>query len=68
MAIYSNVHKLGEGENSQIINWGWHMTMSTTMFDELYCKMCGAPLSQEEMADNEGKNEICDACRDDSEG
>ena len=38
------------------------------MYEELYCKNCGAPLSPEEMADNGGKNEICDACRDDSEG
>jgi RNase P subunit RPR2 len=39
-----------------------------TTFEELYCKNCGAPLSPEEMADNDGKNEICDACRDESEG
>jgi len=35
------------------------MAMSDTMFDELYCKVCGAPLSVDEMEDG---TEMCDSC------
>lgn len=33
-----------------------------TMFDDLYCERCGAPLSMEDV---EEKIKICEGCRDD---